>query len=75
MTSVQEEYKLGRGFRKSARSLIHDQDKDTVHWLIVFLIRLHFQHWMWLYRLGYLLHPSIPESSDMRVMDIGTGNA
>ena len=37
--------------------------------------RLHVQHWMWQYRLGYLLHPSVVKGSDMRIIDVGTGNA
>ena len=37
--------------------------------------RLHIQHWMWQYRLGYLLHPSVVKGSDMRIIDVGTGNA
>ena len=37
--------------------------------------RLHIRHWMWQYRLGYLLHPSIERCSYMRVIDVGTGSA
>lgn len=37
--------------------------------------RLHFQHWTWQYRLGYLLHPSIERRSHMRVIEVETGNA
>ena len=37
--------------------------------------RLALQHWLWLYRLRYVLQPSIPTRSDLRIADVGTGNA
>ena len=38
--------------------------------------RLVLQHWLWLYRLRYVLHPSIPTSVEhLRIADVGTGNA
>ena len=38
--------------------------------------RLVLQHWLWLYRLKYVLHPSIPaESENLDIADVGTSNA
>ena len=38
--------------------------------------RLVLQHWLWQYRLKYVLHPSIPaETEHLRIADVGTGNA
>ena len=38
--------------------------------------RLTLQHWLWLYRLKYALHPSIPAQAEhLRIADVGTGNA
>ena len=40
--------------------------------------RLHLQHWLWLHRLRYILHPAIPATSQdqpLRIADVGTGNA
>ncbi|OCK76708.1 hypothetical protein K432DRAFT_335180 [Lepidopterella palustris CBS 459.81] len=42
--------------------------------------RLHLQHWMWKFRLGWSIHPAIPvpqffkEGELFRIADIGTGN-
>ena len=38
--------------------------------------RLVLQHWLWLYRLQYVLHPSVPiHAEHVRIADVGTGNA
>ena len=38
--------------------------------------RLVLQHWLWLYNLKYVLHPSIPANGEhLRIADVGTGNA
>ena len=38
--------------------------------------RLILQHWLWQYRLKYVLHPSIPAKTEhLRIADVGTGNA
>ena len=38
--------------------------------------RLTLQHWLWLYRLKYALHPSIPAKAEhLKIADVGTGNA
>lgn len=38
--------------------------------------RLTLQHWLWLYRLKYVLHPSIPAKAEhLKIADVGTGNA
>ena len=38
--------------------------------------RLVVQHWLWLYNLRYVLHPSIPANGEnLRIADVGTGNA
>ncbi|MCJ1250272.1 hypothetical protein MMC30_007498 [Trapelia coarctata] len=45
--------------------------------------RLHFQHWMWSFRLNWLLHPDIPllpvqphpDDGIFRIADLGAGNA
>lgn len=38
--------------------------------------RLVLQHWLWLYRLKYVLHPSIPaKDENLKIADVGTGNA
>ncbi len=38
--------------------------------------RLYVQHFMWRCRLRYLLHPAISTANpDLRIVDIGTGNA
>ena len=38
--------------------------------------RLTLQHWLWLYRLKYVLHPSIPAQAEhLKIVDVGTGNA
>ncbi len=38
--------------------------------------RLVLQHWLWLNRLKYVLHPSIPAKTEhLKIADIGTGNA
>ena len=38
--------------------------------------RLVTQHWVWLHRLRYVLHPTIPISDEpLKIADIGTGNA
>ena len=38
--------------------------------------RLVLQHWLWLYRLKYVLHPSIPAKAEhLRIADVGSGNA
>lgn len=38
--------------------------------------RLVLQRWLWRYRLGYLLHPSIPAPDEhIKIADVGTGNA
>ena len=41
----------------------------------LFCYKLHVQHWLWRYRLGSLLRPLIPISSEMRMVHIGTGYA
>jgi hypothetical protein len=41
----------------------------------VYDYRLHLQHWMWNYQLGYLLHPSIPKDvPDLKVAEVAAGN-
>ena len=38
--------------------------------------RLVLQHWLWLNRLKYVLHPSIPAKAEhLQIADVGTGNA
>lgn len=38
--------------------------------------RLVLQHWLWLYRLKYVLSPSIPaKDENLKIADVGTGNA
>jgi len=37
--------------------------------------RLHLQHWLWNYQLGYVLHRSIPiNSPNLRIADVAAGN-
>ena len=38
--------------------------------------RLAVQHWLWLYRLNFVLHPTLPtKAKHLSVADVGTGNA
>ena len=38
--------------------------------------RLVLQHWLFLYNLKYVLHPSIPANGEhLKIADVGTGNA
>ena len=38
--------------------------------------RLVLQHWLWLNRVKYVLHPSIPAKTEfLEIADVGTGNA
>ncbi|MCJ1303443.1 hypothetical protein MMC08_006253 [Hypocenomyce scalaris] len=37
-------------------------------------VRLYFQHWMWRYQTGYLLHPEIPlDKEGLKIADIACG--
>ena len=38
--------------------------------------RLHLQHWIWNYQLGYTLHPTIPIplGAPLRIADVAAGN-
>lgn len=73
--SIQEEYMLGRSFRESAGHVGIFAGQKQGMLTCLFCCKLHVQHWLWRYRLGYLLRPLIPISSEMRMVDIGTGNA
>ena len=38
--------------------------------------RLVLQHWLWVHRLNYVFHPSIPTAvENLKIADVGTGNA
>ena len=38
--------------------------------------RLVLQHWLWIHRLKYVLHPSLSTAVDhLKIADVGTGNA
>jgi hypothetical protein len=62
-------FRLQRGIQSWARQLMTAELMKSSR-------RLHLQHWIWNYQLGYALHPGIDTSSSspLRVADVAAGN-
>ena len=68
-------YWANQDFETSARYFMNGRFSKTLAHIDRFK-RLHLQHWIWNYQLGYALHPKIDVNVNkpLRVGDVAAGN-